>query len=659
MDRAGVEHDGEQGEPMRKSLKVLAVASALALAAPLSIFAPAAAQDAGASETVFKGHCAGCHEPPIERAPSRAQIGQRFPAQIKTILTEGIMAPMATGLSKNQIQALAAYLGTPPTLGSQAKPPFDATIADVVCTGPSAIVPGPSSWGRWGVDDHNTRFQPNPGLTAADVPRLKVKWAFSYAGPVYGQPTVVGDYLFLTSRGGAFYALDARTGCVHWRADKVSSRTAPVVIKSNLAPSGWTVFVADSPRTVSAFDAMDGKKLWTSASLEDHPSTRLTGTPSYHDGLLFVPISSFEETTATRSSYSCCTFRGSLVALDARTGKLLWKHYVISEPFRPLRKNAEGVQVQGPAGGAIWSAPTIDAKRGLVLVSTGDSYTEAPTSGADAIIAIDMKTGRERWRTQVMAHDDYIVGCARRGPSTNCPPDSGPDFDFGAPPILYSLPNGKEIVLSGQKSGIVYGMDPDTGRLLWKTKVGVGSSLGGIEWGLAADRRYVYAPNSDLNQLKDEELRAQGKTPLLQDKFYNKPEPGLTALDPATGKVVWHVRAPASPCHWYGDRDPGEGCYPANAAPATAMPGVVFSGTLDGWLRAYDSLSGKPIWAFSTTAQTYDTTNGVKGQPGGSLDGTGPTIANGSLYMIAGYNGSSSVGGNGTNVLLAFTVDGK
>ena len=645
------------GSPIRAGVGLMALL--VAVAASCAITTSAAAQTAGGSEALFKGHCAGCHEPPIERALSRAQIGQRSPAQLTDILTQGVMAPMAAGMSKDQVQALADYLGTPPVLGALSKPPFDATIADVACSSASPISSGASSWANWGVDDRNTRFQPNPGLVAPDVPRLKVKWAFSYVGPVYGQPTVVGDYLFLTSRGGAFYALDAQTGCVRWRTDNVASRTAPVVVRSPIAPSGWAVFVADSARTVSAFDATDGKRLWKSEALESHPSTRLTGSLAYHDGQLFVPISSFEETTATQSSYACCSFRGSLVALEAASGKVQWKSYVVTEPFKPLRTNSEGVQVKGPAGGAIWSAPTIDAKRGLVLVATGDSYTEAPTAGADAIIAFDMKTGARKWRTQVMEHDDYIVGCVRRQHSTNCAPDPGPDYDFGAPPILFRLPTGRDVVLSGQKSGIAYGMEADTGRLLWKTKVGAGSTLGGIEWGMATDGRYLYAPNSDLTLLRDEELRAQGKTPSLQDRFYTKPKPGLTALDPATGKVVWRVRSPVSACHWYGDRSPGEGCYPANAAAATAMPGVVFSATLDGWLRAYDSRTGKVIWAFNATAHSYDTVNGVKGQPGGSFDGSGPTIANGVVYMMSGYSGSSNVGGNGANVLLAFSVGGK
>jgi polyvinyl alcohol dehydrogenase (cytochrome) len=154
--------------------------------------------------------------------------------------------------------------------------------------------------------------------------------------------------------------------------------------------------------------------------------------------------------------------------------------------------------------------------------------------------------------------------------------------------------------------------------------------------------------------------RAQGKG-ILEDEFANEPKPGLTAIDPFTGKTAWHTPAPKSECQWYGDRsrDRAIGCFPAQSAAATVIPGVVFSGTTDGWFRAYDSATGKPIWQFNSTAQKYDTVNGVKGQPGGSIDGMGATVANGMVYQFSGFNGASNTGGNGTNVLLAFSVDGK
>jgi polyvinyl alcohol dehydrogenase (cytochrome) len=621
------------------------------------------AQPVSAGEALFQSRCVGCHEPAVERAPSRAELAQRSPAQIVDALTRGVMTPMAQGLSPSNIETLATYLATPPQGPAASRMLFAPKTTEVMCSTHPPIVAAPGPWSGWGVDEKNTRFQRLPGLKATDVPKLKLRWAFSYAGGVYGQPTVVGDYLFITSRGGTFYALDPSSGCVRWKTENLVARTAPVVIHSGASPSGWTVFVGETARVVRAYDATTGMELWRSEALDDHPSAHITGSPTYFQGRLYVPLSSGEEGAGALPTYPCCSFRGSLVALDALTGKMQWKQHVINEPLGPIRVNARGVQLQGPAGGGIWPAPTIDAEHGLVLVGTGNSYIDAPTTGTDAIIAFDLITGEERWRNQVTQHDDYVVACNRVDRPINCSADSGPDFDFGSPPIVMRTKAGKEIVLAGQKSGIVYGLEPTTGKVLWTTRVGSGTSLGGIEWGMAADDKLLYVPNSDVLSLMDLQSRNAGK-PMLSETFhqvYGTPRPGLTALDPDTGRVIWHVDAQKSPCQWYGDRsgDRIVGCFQAHSAAATVIPGVLFSGTTDGWFRAYGTQTGKVLWTFNTTAQTYNTVNGVKGQPGGSIDGMGPTVANGMVFTMAGYNGSANTGGNGTNVLLAFSVGAK
>ncbi|HET9160144.1 MAG TPA: PQQ-binding-like beta-propeller repeat protein, partial [Caulobacteraceae bacterium] len=438
------------------------------------------------------------------------------------------------------------------------------------------------------------------------------------------------------------------------------SRTTPMIVRTSISPSGWATFIGDRGRVVHALDAATGKEIWKSPVLEDHRSAGITGSPIFYKDQLFVPITSGEEGAGGAPNYQCCSFRGSIVALDARTGAQQWKQYVITEPLHPIRKNSAGTQLQGPAGGAIWSAPTVDAKRGLVLVATGDSYIDAPTTGADAIIAYDIKTGKEKWRNQVTANDDFIVGCTRINKPINCSAKPGPDYDFGSPPIVFHGKGGKDVVIAGQKSGTVYGIDPDTGKTRWINQVGSGSSLGGVEWGMAADDKYVYVPNSDLVSLMEVQNRAQGK-PSLDDQFHNNPRPGLTAIDPLTGKTAWHVDAPKSPCQWYGDRsrDRAIGCFNAQSAAASVIPGVVFSGTTDGWFRAYNSATGKVVWQFNSTAQKYNTVNGVTDQPGGSIDGMGATVAGGMVYQFSGFNGAGNTGGNGANVLLAFSVDGK
>jgi polyvinyl alcohol dehydrogenase (cytochrome) len=627
-----------------KSWTIIAcLAGALAALAPALRAAPT---NAPSGNEIFEQRCKSCHDPAIERAPGKAELAARPRADIVLALTSGIMAPMAQGLSTEQIQSVAAYLTPEARAASESaaerRPtaPVSAAVGvDPMCAANPPIKAGRSDWSSAGFDDESSRYQSNPDLKAADVPKLKLKWAFSMSGG--GQPTVIGDWLFTTNRSGKFYALDAKTGCVHWVVNDVVSRTTPLVVRAAISPSGWATFVAVASRVVRAFDAQTGAEIWKSEVLENHQSSVLSGSPVVSGARIFVPISSIEEATAMRRDYVCCTFRGSLAALDLKTGKLLWKSFMISAPLQIIHR--EGKDLLGPAGAAVWAAPTVDGKRGLIYVVTGDSYTDADTDGADAVVAIDMQTGYVKWRNQVTAHDNFVIGC---GPNAagNCPTTVGPDYDFGASPILFTPKRGKQVLLAGQKSGIAYGFDPDSGALLWKTSVGAGSALGGIEWGIAADSDHLFVPVSDILRLRVANLTPGGEAA----------KPGISALDPATGSIVWQTPAPVAPCHYAYDKDKPSACVRAQSAAPGAMPGIVFSGTMDGWFRAYDAKTGKIVWEYSTTAQSYDTVNGVNGQPGGSIDGMGPTIAGGMVFTMSGFNGASRVGSNGVNVLLAF-----
>jgi len=636
---------------------------AAALAAASALAVSAHAQPAASSgSAIYESRCKACHEGGNERAPAREQLAQRPTGDIVQALTTGIMAPMARGLTPADIQAVATFLTSAESQQAAAgggrgrangtEMPQVAMRGAVVGTDPKCatnppIKPGPSDWTSMGVDEASTRFQRHPGLTAADLPRLKVKWAFSMTGG--GQPAVIGDWLFITNRSGKFYALDAKTGCVHWSVDDLVSRTTPMVVKSSISPSGWATFISQSDRLVRAFDAQTGKQIWKSAELESHPISVLTGSPVVAGDRLIVPISSIEEAAAMSKAYSCCTFRGSVAALDLKTGKLLWKTSMIDEPLRTLRDKPGGGKIQGPAGAAVWSAPTVDRKRGLVYAVTGDSYTDVETTGDDAIVALDLKTGAMRWRRQVTEHDNFVMGCGPRSQSGNCPTPMGPDYDFGATPVLMTLKGGKQVLVAGQKSGITYGVDPDTGKVLWKTILGAGSALGGVEWGIGADDSKVYVPISDLGRLFSLGAGPDGGVA----------KPGVYALDPGTGAVVWSAPAPNAPCVYASDKGKPSRCVRAQSAAPAIIPGAVLEGGLDGWFRAYDAKTGKIIWEDSTTSRTYDTVNGIKGQPGGGIDGMGPTVANGMVFLTSGNNGAARVGSNGVNVLLAYSVDGK
>lgn len=578
---------------------------------------------------LYKQRCAMCHDNPTGRIPARTFLGiVKSPDSIVATLTNGVMRPQATGLDADQIKSIAIFLtGRQP--GSNPQPDPHANLC--ATPGPAIALDQPQ-WNGWSPDLQNARYQADPSLKAEDVPRLKVKWAFAYPDIAYGQPTIVAGRIYITSRAGWVFSLDAKTGCTYWAFDAGAPvRTAISV--GPLPPSAqarFAVYFGDEKGTARAVDALTGKLLWTT-SVEDHPLARITGTPKLSRGRLYVPVSSMEEVSGGTPKYPCCTFRGSLVALDAATGKRLWKSFTIEDAPKPTRLNPSGVQMYGPAGGALWGAPTIDEKRKLIYVGTGDSYTEIPTNSTDAILALDLETGRRVWTSQVQRHDDWLVGCVPGHTPDNCPKAPGPDFDFGAAPILHTLPNGKQIILDGAKSGIVYGFDPDDrGKILWRTKVGEGSSVGSIVWGPAADPDNLYVSVGDVT----------AKPPFAPGR--------VTALDPATGKEIWHTPAPAPVCSW------GKvNCAGAQPGGVTAIPGLAFVGSWDGHIRAYSAKDGTILWDFDT-AQSFDAVNGVKAN-GGAIDMGGQVIAGGMLLVNSGVTPIQHPG----NALLVFTVDGK
>jgi polyvinyl alcohol dehydrogenase (cytochrome) len=373
-------------------------------------------------ETLFKARCASCHDPAVDRAPPKVALARRFPDDIATALKTGVMQPMAARLSDEDIHAIATYLGADGMTEQAGDPPVCSSSGRFSLSGPG--------WNGWSIDARNSRFQPDPGLSSAKVSRLKVKWSMTYTGGRYGQPIIVGGRLFLTSSSGRIYSLDAKTGCMHWRFDADAGvRTTPMIGQlKGAAPSGYLMYFGDFQRNVYALDAASGKLQWK-MNIEKHPRSVLTGAPVLYQGLLYVPLSSWEETAGGVGSYGCCTARGGLAALDAKDGKLVWKTYAIEQEPQPTAKNAAGTQMYGPAGAAVWSAPTIDAKRHLVYIGTGDSYTDVKENGSDAIMALDLASGKVKWRNQVTENDSFLMGCNRGG--TNCPTVLGPDHDFG------------------------------------------------------------------------------------------------------------------------------------------------------------------------------------------------------------------------------------
>lgn len=597
----------------------------------------ARAQTASGAQ-LFEKHCASCHVGhDIGRAPDREALAKRPPISIVEALTKGAMAAQGSALTDGERRTIAEYL-TGRTIESSSDPVSPELALKRCATSQPlpATIAGPQ-WNGWGVAHTNARFQAadHARLPADAVPRLRLKWAFGFPGAASARalPAVVAGRLFVGSESGVVYALDAKTGCAHWSfAAKAGVRTGMVVGPRKDAAS-HAVYFGDLAANAYALDANTGELLWT-RKVDDHQHARITGTFAFDGEYLYVPVNAVgEEGAGSTPNYVCCSFRGSVVSLVAATGAVRWKSYTIKNPPIPRGKNKRGKPVMGPSGASVWSAPTLDLKRGVLYVGTGNLFSGPHVEAGDAIIAMALDTGAIKWINQRTLGDISVGGCRdlnlkKRRP--DCPDRPvGPDVDFGASPMLVPMADGREVLVAGQKSGIAWGMDPDhRGEIVWMYKAGRGGPMGGIEWGTATDGERAYLPISDDQSGIYER---EGDTP-----------GGLHAISLTTGKRIWFAPPQPPRC------GTGKGCSAAQSAAITAIPGVVFSGSIDGMLRAYSAKDGSIVWEFDTNRE-FETVNGVKAN-GASIGGPGPVVVDGMLYLNSGY----SLGGRPGNVLLAF-----
>lgn len=497
-------------------------------------------------------------------------------------------------------------------------------------------------WEDWGGDPRNLRARA-PGdvvLSAETVDDLELRWAFAIDGAtdMRSQPAVAGRRLFLAGRDGAVRALDARLGCVLWETK------GEVPLRSGVAlgegrDGRQALFVGDDEGVVHALDSATGERLW-SVSVSDHPHAWITGTPAAHGGRLYVPVSSTEVGMAQDPAYECCTFRGGVIALDAASGEIVWEYRAVRESPVARAPSSDGTAQWGPSGAAVWSTPTIDTVRKRLYFGVGQNYSLPWTEESSAIHAIDLETGERRWVFQATQADAWNMACSPvktlpdlpANHTANCPAESGRDFDFGAPPMLVELEDGRELLVAGQKSGVVYALDPDEeGAVVWETRVGRGGLLGGIHWGLAAQDELVFVPVSD---------RFDGVS------YDHAPAAGLVALRAATGEVAWSASAPADSCS-----GKPRGCDGGFSAPVTVVPGAVLAGSLAGVLTAFSVEGGRPLWSFDTVRE-FTTVDGSLGS-GGSVDVAGPIVAGDMMFAVSGYSGFGQMPGN---VLLAFST---
>lgn len=583
---------------------------------------------------LFEEACAECHSSAQSgRTPSRASLASLSPRAFVAALQDGVMRAEGESLTEEQRVRLAEYV----TRRTYSR---DLLPESAYCSerGPARLDAGSVRWMGYGGNLAGTGFQPadRAGMNASDVPRLRLRWAYGIpdASQVRTKPTVAGDVILIADQFGNVYAIDHASGCTRWTFEADAGIRSAILIGENEEERSVAYFV-DSRTNAYALDVGTGSVLWKTR-VGWHPESNNTGSPALHEGRLIVPISSMEVARGGDPTYECCTSAGAVAAIDVATGYVDWYHRVIPGYPDEAGENATGTKLWAPSGAPVWSSPTIDVRRGLVYAGTGENYTRPTTSSSDAIIALDIATGELVWSFQATAGDAFTMACGpggRAGRGT-CPSPPGPDVDFGMAPMLVTRPDGRDVLIAGQKSGVVWALDPDAeGRVLWSTRVGKGSALGGIHWGMATDGRLAYAANAD-------------RSAVIVDVHPDDPAtPGLYALDLMNGEIVWSAPAPEDTC---GGR---RGCLAANSAAPTAIPGVVFAGGLDGHIRAHSAEDGRILWDFDTVKE-YETVNGVPGR-GGAIDGPGPVVADGTLFVNSGYGSFGQMPGN---VLLAFDV---
>lgn len=534
------------------------------------------------------------------------------------------MAGQGAALSRADRLLLADLLGKPVVRAVKTGRP------SLRCQGRLALAGSPL-WNRWGNGLENQRYQPaaRGGITPATVGKLELKWAFGFpdAARARSQPAVTADAIFTGSQSGRVYALDTASGCIWWTFDAAAEVRSAPTLGTDAKGRINALYFGDFNANVYAVNPRTGTLLWKT-SVQDHPQGTQTGSLTLHDGRLFVPMSSTEIVNAYDNGYACCKFRGGITALDASTGKPLWRMHTTEPPVETGR-NAVGTPSFGPSGAPVWSTPTVDAKRGLLYFGTGENYSSPANGMSDAIIALELSTGAVRWVRQTIAGDAWNAACLKAGSLANCPKEDGPDFDFGAPPILAKLPGGKDILLAGQKSGMIFGLDPDAdGKILWEARAGMGGFNGGVHWGMATAGPTLFVGIADTPGNK----AAVGPR-----------RNGLHAYRSETGEALWSVLEKPT-CATGGFQ-----CDTALSAPVTLTDGIVFAGAHNGLLRAYSSRDGRLLWS-TDTRRKFATVNGVAAI-GGSIDSAGPVVAGGRLIVNSGYDKFGEIPGN---VLLVF-----
>lgn len=584
------------------------------------------AEDSG--ESLYQKNCAACHNGRVSKAPPLSMMATFSTSSVLRAMNEGIMQTQAAALKPNERLAVAEFMTGKP-LDSVALVSAPACKQNEVDLSEAPRVAG------WGVDLGNRRFFENTitQISLDNLDQLELAWVFAFpdASRVRSQPTVVGNSLLIGSQSGEVRAIDRDTGCVKWTFTTVAE------VRTGIVVSQWAdaddsakplAFFGDLIGNVYAIDVRTGALVWRDRP-DQHPSLTITAAPALHDGQLYVAFSSLEVVAAADPDYECCTFRGGVAAYDANAGTKLWTGYTIAESPVVVGQNSVGTDQLAPSGAPVWGTPVIDAERQQLYVGTGESYSSPAGSTSDAILALSLKDGHIVWQMQATAGDAWNMSCETEG-RINCPSEDGPDYDFGAATLLATTDDGKDILVAGQKSGAVYGIDPQTGKQLWRNKLGRGGIQGGVHFGMSSDGDLVYVPMSDFYG-----------GPRWPGKAY----PGMFAVDLETGEKRWFTETP-NVC------DGREFCDPGLSAAASAVSGGVLGGAMDGRLRAYDRETGAIVWEFDALRE-FSAVGGGTGFGGSFSGASGPVFDGDMLFVTSGYGIYNHMPGN---VLLAFKL---
>lgn len=601
-------------------------------------FAPSAAAAAAAivgqtdPAAIFATRCAACHDLHV-LAPTLPQISRLTEGQIEYALWHGVMKEYANGLSGGQRAMVAAWIAGL----NKRKLPRSPGVR--LCRNTKPWTPAPAAdWPGWSRGVHNTRLVDDPEITGARMRGTRLIWALPLpvetdfdgaANPV----AVVGNRLFMGNYNGWVYAIDVDNQCALWTFKPLGP------VRSNVAVRDGVLVFGDVYANAYALDANTGRLLWI-RPLDSSPEARVTGNVTLDRGVAYFPVSSFSELAGIRPTDSCCSFRGSVVAIDARTGVRKWKTYTIGQPLKIIGRTARGAVRYGPSGVPVWSGVTVNNARSLIYVATGNQWTGPQVRESDSVMALDMQSGHRRWVTslapqQMGGKDIYVLGCEawidpeRTVCSPKNPKGEG-DRDLSSPPELVTLKDGHQLLLAASKDGMFYALDPDTGSLRWKVRVGHGGDLGGVEYGFSSDNERAYIPVSDVNASN---LQANG---------------AIVAVDLSIGKIVWRISGDKNGCR----NKPTPPCNSAFLSPTTVVGDIVLAGSNDGILHAYLRNDGREVWSFDAV-RPFSGSNGLSGT-GGSFGFGGPVVSGHRIYVMSG-DGYLGLGLPG-NVLLGFKI---